>query len=127
MKVYILTKGEYSEYKIIGAFSTLELANNAKAILNDYDVNDPGEYELDLPYQPEKDFELGDTYKVTIFMKSGETFKWADNYNLHNVYRHPSDCVIKIHTNEIWVRSPISAEHAEKVAIEQRQKHLREG
>lgn len=126
MKVFILTRGSYSDYQIIGVFSTFELANHAKAILNESEINDPEEFELDPPYQPEKDFTLGNTYKVTIYKNNGEIFKWANYLNLQNVYRHPTDCIIRIYSNEIWVCSPISFEHAEKVAIEQRQKYLRE-
>jgi hypothetical protein len=127
MKIYVLTKGDYSEYKIIGVFSTPELANHAAAILNDSQINDPKVFELDPSFQIEKDFELGNTFKVTIYLTNGRLYKWPDSLNLKNVYRHPSDCVIKIFTNEIWVCSPISIEHAEKVAIEQRQKYLRGG
>ena len=43
--IYILTKGEYSDYYIIGAYSSMELANKAKVL---YPASEIEEYDLDI-------------------------------------------------------------------------------
>jgi hypothetical protein len=51
MKIYLVTDGEYSDYRIVGAFSTMEKAERGKVLLASY--NDVEEFELDgIPGSP---------------------------------------------------------------------------
>ena len=43
--IYILTEGDYSDYHIIGAYSSMELANKAKVLYPDSEIE---EYNLDI-------------------------------------------------------------------------------
>lgn len=44
MKVYVVTEGEYSDYKVCAVFSTIEKANEYSEM---FSMNTPNEYELD--------------------------------------------------------------------------------
>lgn len=47
-KIFVITKGSYSDYSIVGMFSTKEKAQQALDVLSIYDKNDNiEEYELD--------------------------------------------------------------------------------
>ncbi len=47
MKVWVATRGEYSDYQVVGAFSTKELAERMNSLLSD--MNPPLEVEVDEP------------------------------------------------------------------------------
>ena len=45
-KVYILTRGSYSDYSIVAVFSSLEKLNEFKLAIPDADYNDTEEYDI---------------------------------------------------------------------------------
>lgn len=127
MKVYVLSYGEYSGWHIEGIFSSLEALEKGKAKLigDGKDVyNDPDEYELDEIF----DHEAGPTFVASIKCETGELFNLLRLDD--NRLRHPKRCYVDVwHANYkewiIRVISPVSAEHANKVAVEKRQEWLR--
>ena len=56
-KVYILTDGDYSDYHVVGVFSTRELAEDYVNSSERYEVDRIGEWEMD-ELQPDKDRKL---------------------------------------------------------------------
>lgn len=69
-KVYLVADGDYSDYRILGVFSSLELANQAKARL--CADNPIDERELDeVPPAPEHDIMWS-----IMFDKSGNVTEW---------------------------------------------------
>ena len=120
MKVYILTAWSYSDYHIVGVFSTMEAAEACMS--EKLDHNDPEEYELD---------ELvghvaGPTWDVHVANPSGSIRIYLGDCELTDL-RHPTACVTRENRQGWTVTSPISEEHAIKVATELRQQLLREG
>lgn len=125
MKVYLLTEGSYSDESVVGIFSNLE---NAKRIYDEYrrlehgEINDPREYELDELISPQ----AGPVFTVYMSLKNGEVISQCEN---PPSIRDPHGCDVDIFAygsdHRIVVKSPVSAEHAMKVAVEQRQEWLR--
>jgi hypothetical protein len=122
-KVYVVTKGKFSDYRIVAVFSTREGAENMRAGPCDPNV-EVQEWELDALAKHEwgmnwyADIRLGDglvrqRYEVEGFRHPTET-----DVNFHSVFANAPPSLIQ-------VRSPISAEHAVKVAVEKRQEWLR--
>lgn len=116
VKVYVLTTGSYSDTSIVGVFSSREAA--VAAGTGDSEVNDPEEYELD----ERAEHRYGPTWSV-FFRK--ETGGLEPQRHAWQKIRHPSACEIQDNQYGIFVASPISAEHALKVAAEKRQEWLR--
>jgi hypothetical protein len=132
MKVYVLTSGEHSDYRVEGVFSSEDAARRftekfPKGEFDDW--NDPIEHEVDEPL----DHEMGPSWTVKINLESGEI---KDPFPAHETRhrRHPSAC--EVHecwwmgspptpAGELSVRSPTSREHAVEVAVERRQEWLR--
>ena len=135
MKVYVLSSGEYSDWTIEGIFSSLESLEAGKTKIIEHNgyttghFNDPDEYELNEILS----LESGPTFGASIYCESGEMFNIGP---LSSLLRHPSEA-----TSAIWdatrytrgkprkwaiaVKSPISVEHAVKIATEKRQEWLR--
>lgn len=122
-KVYLFTTGRYSDYCVEAVFTTKEKAEQASLLYRGGDqANDIEEYELDPQLEDVSSYEIGNLYQTTIYYSSGDTL---GERTLTNILRHPSRCEIIDHDWMITVRSPISEEHSQKVAIEKRQEFLR--
>lgn len=125
-KVYLLTDGCYSDFHVVGVFSTKARADEAMANLRartdgrgggDEDVE---EYELDALVG----FRRGPVYTATIEEESGEVHEtgWGGQEG----FRHPEAAAVsRPGGGRIYVTSPLSIDHATKVAIEKRQEWLR--
>lgn len=115
-KVYVLTTGEYSEYGIEGVFSTRELAESARAVgIPDGDVE---EYDLDEMVA----FEVGPMWTASIDKETGDVQIRKDGAVR---FRHPSAAAHGVGSTFLIAESPVSREHAIKVAVEARQEWLR--
>jgi hypothetical protein len=120
MNIYILTEGSYSDYHIIGAYSTKELAEEAQSLYPDADIE---EYGLDyIPEHPPgmtawsvyiKDGEITNTY-------STNPFDTNIPYESYSVSSHPKHKGIKCASFNIWA---VDREHAEKIALDKWYQH----
>ena len=126
MKVYVLTSGLYEEYRIEGVFSTRENCEAARAKFEGAELHDPQEYECDELMKPEYKM----VYGAKIDLETGEISSgWKSGPRLTD----PEVCTVQVHgvrswlPNAIYVDSPVSASHAEKVAVQQREQWLRDG
>jgi hypothetical protein len=125
MKVYVLTDGAYSDYYIAAVFSSLEALESAVKARGDSlsDYNDPEVFEVD----EWGGFQDLPAHEVTISIPTGEIL---GVYTSAPYWRHPDRCESRIyesapHGRCIVVVSPVSVEHAIKVAVEKRQEYLR--
>ncbi|HQU33585.1 MAG TPA: hypothetical protein PLB88_04670 [Thermoanaerobaculaceae bacterium] len=127
MTVYVLTEGEHSGREIVGVFSSLEkitefVAKNPRGLTSPWywePYNDPETYELDAAMA----LETGPTFLAWIHRPTGNL---TIGKEAHLSRRHPRMCEESIVSGDtIEVRSPISFEHASKVATEMRQAWLR--
>lgn len=141
MKIYLVTSGCYSDYGVDGIFSSRELAEKMMYIGGFESYNDIEEVELDDPSLLEVDahYEIGPIFVSRIYENGG--LEECGHLASVKKYRHPERCKFvytegydweyngKRHHNEwhILVYSPISQEHANKVAVEKRQEKLRTG
>jgi hypothetical protein len=122
MKVYLVSTGEYSDYTILGLFSTREKADAfitelAKGRFQQ--PNDVEEYDLDARVGQA----YGPTWLARITLDTGEV---RASKCIFDSVRHPEVCTVEPHDNELLTAvSPISKEHATKVAVEKRQEWLR--
>jgi hypothetical protein len=113
--IYILTEGNYSDYHIIGAYSTEELAKEAQSLYPDAEIE---EYGLDyIPEYPPgmtawhvhlSDNEITYTYQTNPF---------SDNVPKEIYYdrRGEKGCVYYL-----WA---VDKEHAEKIALDKWYQH----
>lgn len=130
MTVYIVTTGEYSDYCIRAVFTDRE---KAEEYVREYNACKPSctaDWE-DWEADAEADMVATVLHGRCIHMDSGELtlFNGTRTY-LHpkgsreaTVNRHPGPIQ---HGGSISVWSPVSSEHAAKVAVEARQAWLRE-
>lgn len=134
-KVYVVTKGEYSDYHIVGVFSTIELAEKVN---KDTKSDEIEVYELDS--ENVLSLEYGPVYRVVIDLLDGsfqvrshrEWERVRDRNEAKVDYFEPRDFINCygdriVEKPIIRVASPFSFEHASKVAVEARQKWLRNG
>jgi hypothetical protein len=108
--IYILTEGEYSDYHIIGAYSSMELANKAKVL---YPVSEIEEYDLDIiPEHPPGmvawlvvivDGNLAQCSQISPSWMNDRDFNQFNSWNFY-----------------IWATDK---EHAEKIALDRYYKH----
>jgi hypothetical protein len=112
--VYLLTEGEYSDYHIHGIFSTWAAAAEVAASAPDLEIE---EYALDELVG----HRYGTAWRAVIYKEDGAML--APHKFL--AIRHPTGVVVGEYDTHFCVDSPISAEHAVKVAIEKRQGWLR--
>jgi hypothetical protein len=122
-KVYVLTEGEFSDYRIVAVFSTRE---GAEKVLAGYPYTciEIDEWTLDAIAE----HEWGMTWYATINLSEGEAHRYYERQG----FRHPTAVTVDFYRpaddapfSTIQVRSPVSAEHAMKVAAEKRQEWLR--
>lgn len=127
-KVYLLTDGCYSDFHVVGVFSTKAGADEAMANLRARTDGRGGgdeaveEYELDALVG----FRYGPIHAVEIETEGGEIREagWRGRTG----FRHPEAAVVVVPPGwRIVVESPLSIEHATKVAVEKRQEWLRGG
>ena len=120
MNIYILTEGCYSDYHIVGAYSTKELAEEAQSLYPDADIE---EYGLDyIPEHPPGmsawsvyilDGKITGTYSANPF---GNNIPY-ENYATSS---HPMHKEIKYASFNIWA---VDREHAEKIALDKYYQH----
>jgi hypothetical protein len=132
-KVYIVTDGEYSDYHIVGVFSTREIA---ESVLRACYADGVEEHEVDSKIV--LDAEFGPIYTVEILLEEGKinkhfTCTGTRSRTSAEIFHVPYasfinclGCLIE-ESERLIVRSPFSSEHAEKIAVESRQKWLRNG
>jgi hypothetical protein len=113
--VYLLTEGDYSDYHIYGIFSTRAAAEEIAAESPDLEIE---EYELDALVGKS----YGPVWRAVIFKQDGRMPYEPSKYRM---IRHPTGVIVGEYDQHFVVDSPISAEHAVKVAIEKRQGWLR--
>lgn len=116
-KVFVLCEGEYSGRFIRGVFSTMEAAEAAAA--GNGSGTDIEEHTLDefggWSYRAES--------QAIVDLKSGEI---RANDWTYPSFRSPTrECVVEVSKYFVSVFSPVSKEHAIKVAVEKRQEWLR--
>ena len=116
--IYILTEGDYSDYHIVGAYSTKELAEEAQSL---YQYSQIEEYGLDyIPQHPPgmsawfvriSDGKLDDLYtqQVNAFE---ETIPRENEYNYHNG-----------ETGYFVYCWAVDKDHAEKIALDKYYQH----
>ena len=117
--VFVLSYGCYSDETIFGIFSTKEAAKEVVAKSDGgYEWNDPIEFTLD----EHVGAFCANGYHVVIDLVTGEAWRRFESREFF-----PSGgTLVSVHENAAFVCSPESYEHATKVAVEQRQRWLRE-
>ena len=116
--IYVLTEGSYSDYYIVGVYSTKELAEEAQSLYQDSQIE---EYDLDnIPEHPPgmsawfvriNDGELDDifTNQVSPFdqtVPSEKEYRWRHGETAYFVY--------------CWA---VDGNHAEKIALDKYYQH----
>jgi hypothetical protein len=121
-KVYVLTKGKFSDYRIVAVFSTRKGAENMRAGPCNPSV-EVQEWELDAL----ADHEWGMNWYVDVMLSDGLVRQRYEEEG----FRHPTETDVRFYSVSahappgiIQVRSPLSAEHAMKVAVKKRQEWL---
>jgi hypothetical protein len=116
--IYILTEGSYSDYHVVGVYSTKELAKEAQFLFKDSQIE---EYDLDnIPEHPPgmsawyvsiSDGKLDDIYtsQVSPFDETvpcEDEYEWSDGETGYFVY--------------CWA---VDEDHAEKIALDKYYQH----
>lgn len=118
MKVYLVSHGEYSDYQIDGVFST---SDKADAYIGPSKEHYAAEWEVDDPEvvsNPQVTM-----YHVAINMDTGDDID--ENCTVVNNYGQRSDSFISGGVSCAVAYSPVSFDHAHKLAVEFRQAYLR--
>lgn len=124
--VYLVSDGDYSDYCVLGVFSTLALAEEYKSMRNA--MNDIAEYELDpMPInKPPPGMWL---YRV-VMERTGELGKYGDYKNAATIEPYRLDCEEEEREDCLWGSDPKGPmefymfardeKHAVKIANERR-------
>lgn len=146
MKVYVVSECEYDDSQVTAVFSTKEAAKEyiayVRRAFRGEPFVEPEEFELDAPpHREQKQF-----FAATVKLSTGETregWKWHDGWRTgpfwfwaNDDYVNPPDLAVgpELYTgagyhkeigNDVVLFSAESQEHANKLAIEFRQKVLR--
>lgn len=122
---YVVTQGEYSDYSIIGVFLTRE---EAEAFTGGYDRDDPcGWYGIEeYPIGGPEGVRIRTVYWCRINLKDGQIPRTGESVQLFDSSERATTIRGPNYDWEIIVESAVSKDHAIKVAIEARQKWLRE-
>ena len=115
-KVYVVQEGSYSDRHVVGVFSTRALAEKDADAYN----GDITEYEVDCLVGSE----FHACYYADIDFSTGVVETSPPCGPKERV--RPGECAIYTRGKFALVASPVSSEHAAKVAVELRQKWLRE-
>ena len=124
MKVYVVTAGEYSDYEIWGIFSTLEKARDFVAAMRTknprFDPCSIQEWEVDTIL----DRTGVSGWEVCLDTNTGNTIYAGHDEGQDNstIASEQTRC----HPDQVTGFSVHSLEHARKLAVEARQKWLRE-
>ena len=123
--IYILTSGEYSDYRIVGAFSTEEKANAAIEFFG-YEEHDCQVEEFEIDASPDSPFAPPPGMNAwRVFISNGNT----------TANRTPNDSELKsyfnvqqptIHSSFVCTCHATDSEHAAKIASEKRAQMLAE-
>ena len=108
--IYVLTEGDYSDYHIVGVYSTQELAQEAQTLYPDSGIE---EYDLDdIPEHPPGMLAWGVTIKDSTI---GYTY-------LSDPHECPSerDCPNGVYAVNCWA---VDEEHANKIALDKYYQH----
>ena len=134
--IYVLTSGEYSDYGIVGVFSDLEKAEACARKLGGPGPGYPMRECRVEEYTPDElvAHEIGPVWYAGIWADDGSVVsRFKADQETGTEFRHPSraevQCVsapIDGNREQIRVISPIGYDHALKIAIEERQRLLRE-
>lgn len=122
-KVYVVTEGEYSDYRILGVFSTEDLA---KEYCGDFCTIE--EYELDAAGKEEK---FVQSYLAWVNLETGMLSGKEEGVCIAIGDKRETHVGVSVWPSEnpkwgnVTVRSFVSQDHANKVAIEKRQEWLR--
>jgi len=143
MKVYIVTIGSYSDYSIDSVFSTVELAETYRSKLEVSGADCPQILEMELDELENISAVVKTVYHCCISLRDGEIWDGCAKQPSDELWRVESKEIVKC-TNQrsdtIYVReqtygygipkievsSFVSLEHARKLAVEARQKWIRE-
>ena len=132
MKIWVITEGTYSDYHVVGLASTLKKASWISSKIDD--TNPPFCMEVD--YLADIVRKL--VYEVEIEVKSGKVSRLDEDHGtrrtlaikpdirattMKGIYNYSTTTTKFVQC--LRVLSYISYEHAEKVAVEYRQAHLR--
>lgn len=125
-KVFMVTSGEYSDYRVDGIFSTTEKAEEymarVRSVQTYKEFNGIDVIELDEGLKST----VHTQYLVQIFLKSGDLVGKASSSLVCDKPESRSDIYGDGDSKFVSVRSSLSAEHALKIAGEARQAWLRE-
>jgi hypothetical protein len=118
-KVYVVTRGERSDYGIVCIMSTRELAES-------YCENAPYQCEIDEYEVDERaEFVSWKVFTAWINTTDGKILLGNGVSKMVSPYLHGR--VVSEWVGRIVVESYISKEHAEKLAVEARRRYLRDG
>lgn len=120
--IYVVTAGRYSDYHIEAVFTTRDAADEFAAKVS----NQPGVEDVRVePYEADSctEYGWGPVYQVAINRHSGD-----EEWRIEGAYlRHPQRAVERQgYDGCIVIDSPVSYEHALKIAAEHRQAWLRQ-
>jgi hypothetical protein len=128
--IYVVTRGEYSDYRIEGIFSTAEKAERRRRVVaSTYAVDHVRveQHELDIPPTrlPSKT-----VYRSTIDLDTGrmnEGYPWTPTGGYTGMVERSSEAWAESKgIGAVCCESTRSQAHANKLAVEARQKWLRE-
>lgn len=121
-KIYIVTIGEYEDYRIVGAFSTRELAEKCANAIQAREVE-----VYDVDSDEVLGLELGEVYTVSVDLESGRVIPVTSPQ--YTDIRHKLRHTIGFHEYRgfmrnpyVRVQSPISRDHAQCVCNEMRRR-----
>jgi Fe2+ or Zn2+ uptake regulation protein len=116
--IYVLTEGSYSDYHIVGVYSTKELAEEAQSLYKDSQIE---EYDLDnIPEHPPgmsawfvkiSDGKLDDIH-------ASQVSPFDQTVPRENEYKYPNGRTT--YTVYCWA---VDKEHAEKIALDKYYQH----
>lgn len=124
-KIYVLTQGSYSDYQILGVFTSrdkaLEFCPALESGLNEDSGEKPVLEEWDLDPERPEEF-MQETWHV--YLNFDGQVSMESNY----AEEHPRDYSSSgiLHDRKVIGTSVVSRDHAMKLAVERRQQHLRE-
>ena len=132
-EIYLVTCGSYSDYKVLGVFSSEKLANSWKE--QHQKTGYPYDYQIEVYPLDSELPKLKSWWRSTVNIVTGEIVQRESKYHIedngwditlgNNLLDHYYNCQTKSIPNEFTFHSYKSQEHADKIAIENHQKFLR--
>jgi hypothetical protein len=125
--IYVVTEGSYSDYGIKAMFSTKA---GAEAYIEQIKAQREVDYADTNIEQWQLDQEVGwvakTAYRCAIDVKTGEVTNEWEFREIVAKNKRTGDAEVRPNGQFLTVLSYVSADHARKLAVEARQKHLRE-